>query len=348
MCDIMKKFKLLIVASLVLISMLCTLWGCNTNTNPQKAQAEIYALDTIIEITAYGEKAQEAITAAKAEIYALEKLFSVTDTDSDTHRINTAQGNPVKVSDEVYTIIEKSLEYNTLTKGNFDITLYNVTKLWGFTTDSQRVPEDYEITEALKNTGSHKVTLYGNNEISVSEGTALDLGAVAKGYIGDRVAEVLSDSGAEYGIISLGGNIRTFGEKADGSKWRTGIRHPHENGYFIIADTGEVSVITSGAYQRNFTVDGKTYHHIINPETGYPSESDAQSVTIIGTDGALCDALSTAVFIGGTEYADKLYKELQNFEYIILSKDNTVYASQGLKGSLELSHNYKDMEIIYR
>ena len=342
----MKKFKLTTTISLILISLLWSLCGCNSNT--PKAQAEIFALDTVIEITAYGEKAQEAITAAKSEIYALEKLFSVTDTDSDIYRINSAQGNSVKVSNEVYTLIENSLEYNTLTEGNFDITLYNVTKLWGFTTDNKRVPDNQEITEALKSTGSDKVTFHDNNVISVSEGTALDLGAVAKGYIGDRVAQVLKNSGAEYGIISLGGNIRTFGVKPNNEKWRTGIRHPDRNDYFVIVNTDEVSVITSGAYQRNFTVDGKTYHHIIDPKTGYPSDSDAQSVSIIGTDGALCDALSTAVFIGGTEYADTLYNEHKNFEYIILGTDNTIYASQGLKDSIELSESYMDMKIIYR
>ena len=158
----------------------------------------------------------------------------------------------------------------------------------------------------------------------------------------------MKTAGVEYGIISLGGNIRTVGTKPSGENFKIGIKHPDSDEYFAIIDTGDCSVITSGAYQRNFTREGKTYHHIIDPETGYPADSDIQSVTIIGEDGALCDALSTAIFIGGSDYAAKLYKQSIFFDYAILTKDNKVIASQGLQERLSIADGFEHLDITYR
>lgn len=320
--------------------------GCNYSKN--QVTAQIFALDTVIDITAYGDKADEAVSAAKAEIYRLERLLSVTDENSDICRINTSQGTAVEISEETYELIEKALKICNITEGNFDITMYNVIKLWGFTTGEYKVPEESEIINTLVSTGSDKITLSDDNRITVYEGTTLDLGGIAKGYIADKAAKVMKDAGAQYGLISLGGNIRTVSEKPSGELWKVGIRHPEENGYFLTINTEEGSVITSGAYQRNFTENGITYHHIIDPATGKPSQSDAVSVTVVGKDGAMCDGLSTALFIGGTEYADIMYRSVDGFEYVILGKDNCVYASEGLRGKLTLSDNYKDLKIIYR
>ncbi|MBQ8000051.1 MAG: FAD:protein FMN transferase [Ruminococcus sp.] len=346
----MKKLKHNIIFIAFLIALLLTftfsLSGCTPES--EKASAQIFALDTVIDITAYGENAEDAVSAAKDEVYRLEKLLSVTDAGSDIYRINTSQGEAVKINNETLELIEKSLLMSDATEGNFDITMYNVIKLWGFTTGEYKVPDESEIADALANIGNDKITLQDGNCITVSQGTELDLGGIAKGYIADKAAEVMISAEADYGLISLGGNIRTVGEKPTGELWKVGIRHPEDSGYFITLSTEEGSVITSGAYQRNFTQDGVTYHHIIDPDSGKPSASDAVSVTIIGSDGAMCDALSTAVFVGGTEYADRLYQQNGNFEYVILSDDNCVYASKGLEGRLELADDYKDLQIIYR
>lgn len=343
----MKKIFYNLITSILLAALCFSFAGCNTPSS-KKESAQIFALDTVIEITAYGDKAQEAVSNAKAEIYALEELFSVTDADSDIHRINASPDEFVKVSEDVYTVAEKALSLHTLTEGNFDISLYNVLTLWGFTTKEYNVPSDEDLTEALAKTGIDKITLKDGNFVCVAKGCALDLGGIAKGYIADKAAQAMRDAGAEYGLISLGGNIRTIGEKPSGEDWLIGIRHPDINEPFITVLSKECSVITSGAYQRNFTQNGITYHHILNPKTGKPSDSDAVSVTIIGNDGALCDALSTAVFIGGTEYAKKLYKNTSDFEYIILSKDNNIYASEGLKGKLKLTEKYQNLNIVYK
>ncbi len=342
----MKTLKSKILLLFVFLLCISLLFGCRDADD--KTTSQIFALDTVIDITAYGENAEEAVSAAKTEIYALEGLLSVTDKNSDIYRINASQGNAVQISDKVCELIEKSLEMCDTTDGNFDITMYNVIKLWGFTTGEYKVPDESEIADALACTGTDKITLESDNCITVLQGTALDLGGIAKGYIADKAVEAMKNAGAQYGLISLGGNIRTFGEKPTGEKWHVGIRHPEGNSYFLTVSTQEGSVITSGAYQRNFTQDGITYHHIIDPTTGKPSQSDAVSVTIIGSDGALCDGLSTAVFIGGSEYADKLYHKTHGFEYVILTDNNKVYASKELEGRLELAENYKDLEIIYR
>ncbi len=341
-----KTFYNLIIVS-ALIGLIFSFAGC-TASSEKKESAQIFALDTVIDITAYGDKATEAVYSAKAEIYALEKLFSVTDTDSDIYRINASQDEFVKVSEDVYALTEKAVNLHTITEGNFDITLYNVLKLWGFTAKEYNVPSDEDLKAVLDKSGVDKVVLGSDNYICITKDCALDLGGIAKGYIADKASDAMKAAGAEYGIISLGGNIRTFGEKPDGENWIIGIRHPDANEPFITVITKECSVITSGAYQRNFEKDGTVYHHIINPETGKPSDSDAVSVTIIGKDGALCDALSTAVFVGGTEYAENLHSHIPDFEYIILDKDKNVYASEGLKGQIELTEKYQKTNIVYK
>lgn len=343
----MKKlfYNFILFSLLTAITLSCA--GCVTFED-NKATAQIFALDTVIELTAYGKHGEDALTAAKDKIYALEKLFSVTNTNSDIYRINTSQDEFVTVSEDVYKLTEEAVSLNILTEGNFDITLYNILKLWGFTTKEYRVPSDEELRDTLDKTGVEKISLKNSNQISVASGCALDLGGIAKGYIADKASDAMKEAGADYGLISLGGNIRTVGEKDDGTDWIVGVRHPDVNEPFLTVSAKECSVITSGAYQRNFEVNGSVYHHIINPKTGKPSESDALSVTIIGNDGALCDALSTALFVGGTEYAQKLYESNHSFEYVILATNNTVYASKGLEGKLTLTSNYQNLNIIYR
>ncbi len=335
------------ISALLIFAMLWGLFlsGCSEKTS--KETAEIYALDTIVNITAYGENSTNAIENAKAEIIRLEKLFSVTREGSDISRINSAKGESVRVSEETFELIAAAVDAAELTQGRFDITLCGVLKLWGFTEENYRVPSKEEISRELEKTGYEKIALSSPDEVLVPDGTKIDLGGIAKGYIGDRLAEVMKSAGCEYGVISLGGNVRTFGEKEQGESFVVGIQHPQSGGYFATLQTGEASVITSGAYQRNFTENGKTYHHILNSETGYPAESDIESVTVTGADGALCDALSTALFAGGSSYAEKLQEELGNFEYVILLKDGDVLVCDGLKGKFSLSADYQNLNIRY-
>ncbi len=335
-------FSLLLISVMLSGMLLC---GCTEKIH--KETAEIYALDTIINLTAYGKNSADAIDSAKAELTRLENLFSVTKTDSDISRINAAQGESVHVSADTFELIRAAVDASSITDGKFDITLCGVLKLWGFTEAEHRVPTQKEIAAELKNSGFGKIRLSTPDEVSLPKGMRLDTGGIAKGYIGDRLAAVMKNAGCDYGVISLGGNIRTLGTKPDGEPFVVGIQHPDSEGYFATLETGEVSVITSGAYQRYFEADGKIYHHILNPESGYPAESNIESVTIVGTDGALCDALSTAVFVGGSAYAEELRVALNSFEYVIMNTDGKVLVSSGLKDDFAASDSYGNLDIIY-
>lgn len=339
-----------IYISLFLFLGILIMSGCNKNIsdNSNNYTSRIFALDTVIEVSANGDNAQKAIKVAEAEIYRLEKVFSVTDENSDIYKLNNAQGKETTIDSDAYILLDYSKYINTITEGNFDVTVYPVVKEWGFTSKDYRVPDTDEIKKALTYVNSENIALKENYTIQLLNDAQVDLGGIAKGYIADKAAEAMKAVGIEYGIISLGGNIRTVGEKPASDNFSIGIMYPDSQDYFAVISTDERSVVTSGAYQRNFTHEGKTYHHIIDPKTGYPAQSDIASVTIIGNDGALCDALSTAVFIGGSEYAEKLYSKIVDFDYVILTKDNKVIASPLLKDKLTLTEGFENLEIIYK
>ena len=332
---------------MISIFLLCFLALCGCTADSQSpCTSQIFALDTVIDITAYGDNGQKAISAASKEIYRLEKLFSVTNENSEIYMLNHSGGKEVTLSEETYSLLKTAKEINAATMGNFDITIYPVLTLWGFTEEEYRVPSDTEITDALACTGIENIVLSENNTVVLLNNAQVDLGGIAKGYIADKAAQAMTDSGCTAGLLSLGGNIRTVGKKPSAELWSIGIQSPESKGYFATVSTEECSVITSGAYQRNFTENGVTYHHIIDPQTGKPSTSEAVSVTIIGKDGAVCDALSTAVYISGVDYAENLYKTM-DFEYIILTSDKKVYVSTGIKDVFTLAEN-TDLEVIYK
>ncbi len=338
----MKQINIIKPVVFVLVIILF-LFGCTKDSNSYSSQ--IYALDTVIDITAYGENAQEAVSAATSEIYRLEKLLSVTDENSEIYKLNNGNGEMQTLSDDTYALLTLAKNISAETKGKFDPTIYPVLKLWGFTRSEYSVPSDDEITATLSKVDYENITLSDGNTVCLQNNAEVDLGGIAKGFIADKAAKAIEEARCTCALISLGGNVRTIGEKPSGENWSIGIKNPEGNDYFATLTAQDCSVITSGAYQRSFTQDGKTYHHILDPQTGKPSESDAVSVTIIGKDGAMCDALSTAIFVGGTKFAEELQDE--NFEYVILAKDGNVYASSSLKGSLSLITN-SFADIIYK
>lgn len=343
----MKRLKHYNKIILFILVTLLSATGCE-NRDVQSHTAQIFALDTVIDIKAYGDNAQNAVSAAREEIYRLEDLFSVTKETSEIFKLNHSEGQEVAVSDETYSLLVKAKSLSENTNGSFDVTIYPVLKLWGFTEEEYTVPSQQDISSALECVGYENIILSDNNTVMLTNGAQLDLGGIAKGYIADKAADAMTAAGCESGLLSLGGNVRTVGSKASGEKWKIGIQYPDSSDYFGTVEAEACSVITSGAYQRNFTADGVTYHHIIDPETGKPSCSDALSVTVIGEDGALCDALSTAIFVGGTKYAKGLRNTDDRFEYVILSEDGNVYISEGLKDTFTLSEEYNDLITVYQ
>ena len=182
-----------------------------------------------------------------------------------------------------------------------------------------------------------------NGKISFGkEGMMIDFGGIAKGYTSSCIMDIFSEYGIESACVSLGGNVQVLGTKPDGSKWKVAIRDPQdESGFLGILETSDKAVITSGAYERYFESDGVVYHHIIDPSTGYPSDSGIISSTIVSSDGVLADALSTAVFVMGVDKATRMWQENRDsFDMIIMTDDDEIYVTEGIKSDFS-SLKYK-------
>lgn len=341
-----KSFYADLAVYIILIAVLLVQTSCGKAESSQaddKKERSFFAMDTYITLTAYGDDdTDKVLQSAESEINELEKLWSVTDENSDIYKLN--ESGSANVDDRTADLISFALDMNKRTDGAFDITLYPVLKAWGFTTGEYRVPADDEIARLLENTGSDKVKLNGN-AVQIAENIQIDLGAVGKGRAGDIAAKKLKDSGVTSALLDLGGNIQTVGMKPDGGKWKVGIQSPFGEGSFATLSIGECAVVTSGGYERYFVQDGKTYWHIIDPKTGKPADSGIASVTVVGNDGGLCDALSTSLFVMGLDGAEKLWRESDDFEMIIVTSDGEIYATEGLENDIEINSDLTDEKV---
>ena len=298
------------------------------------AAKDVFAMDTFMTLKAYGPDAEPALDAAADRIAELEKTLSVTDKSSDIWRLNSSAGQPVEVSSDTMTILQKAAEVYDKTGGALNICLYPVLRAWGFTTSEYRIPGDEELRELLENTDCRKVVLDGMTA-ELPADYQVDLGALAKGYTGDEIMETLRENGVDSAIISLGGNVQSLGTKPDGSLWKVSVRDPFSpDTDMCVVEIGEKAVITSGNYERYFTgEDGNVYWHIIDGADGYPADNGLVSVTVIGDCGLDCDALSTALFVEGYPDACEQWRKSRDFEMILVTDDGKIYYTEGLSGS---------------
>ena len=338
----MKRFSILIAA-------LCLcLTGCGKQTT--EATAQIFAMDTVMEVAAYGEHAEQAVKYTEKRIEELENRLSRTKADSLVSGLNR-DGSIRHLTYDYWNLIARAKEYQDATNGAFDITIAPVMDAWGFTGDSFRVPEQSELDTLLKKVNSDAIQMLGSpsDSVTLGEGQAIDLGGIAKGYTSDCVEAVFYDHEIENGKISLGGNVFVLGGKPDGSDWRVGIKDPrNESGLAAILSLRDAYAITSGGYERNFEENGKTYHHIIDPATGYPADSGLLSVTVVadanGPDqewvlpgnGTMCDAFSTALFVMGEEQALDFWRNGgYDFDLVLVTEDGRVVITAGLADRFE-------------
>ena len=322
----MKKIRL-ITAAFILI------FACSCGNNVGKeASRELFAMDTLISVRAYGEDSDEAVDAAAERISELDRLFSVTDENSEIYRLNSLGFS--EVSEDTADVISDALRICESTDGALDITIYPVLLEWGFTTDDMHVPSEEAIAAALARTGFGKVSVSGN-KVEIPEGFMLDLGSCAKGYTGGEVIGEMKKRGIVSALVNLGGNVQALGKKPDGSEWSVGIANPFSpNELLGVLKISDRAVITSGGYQRYFTGDdGKVYIHILDPETGKPADSGLVSVTVVGSNGLECDALSTALFVMGKERAVSYWRKHGGFDMVLVTEDGTVCVTEGIAGS---------------
>lgn len=308
----------------------------------ESSESEIFALDTAITLKVYGSKRAEVLKKLEDKINELDGLLSTGKATSEVSKLNDT-GKAV-LSKTSISLVKKSLELNKQTGGLFDITIYPLMELWGFPTKNYRIPSDKEIRATLKNVGSDKIIFNENTgEISFkNKGMKIDFGGIGKGYITDELVKILKDEKVESAIINLGGNVYGFNKKPDGSLWNVAIRDPDEpDDYMAVIKLEDSAVITSGGYERYFEENGIRYHHIIDPRTGKPSESNLKSVSIVSKDGTLADTLSTSLFIMGEEKAIKYWSENKDeFDIILMTNDNRLLVSEGIQ-SLVMSDRYE-------
>lgn len=296
----------------------------------------VFSMDTVMEFTAYGPQAQEAVDAAGEEVARLDALLSATRPDSDVARANAAMGQSVAVSAETARLLTRALEQCADTDGALDVTIYPVMRAWGFDTGDYRVPSQAEL-DALLTGVDYAAVVVKDNTLTVPLGAELDLGAVGKGYAADQVVALWRELGVTSGLLNLGGNVYCLGTRPDEKDWIIGIRDPEdENESFCTVTGRDMSVVTSGPYQRNFTQDGVSYHHIMDPSTGRPAQSGAVSVSVIGDSSFTCDALSTALFVMGPQKAADYWRARQDFEMIVYAEDGQITYTPGLKDRLTL------------
>ncbi len=336
----MARFLRCLTALAACLVLLCS---CGTPL-PEPADLQFTAMDTFMHLTAYGNGANAALTAAKQTLLATEAKLSVTDLDSEIAAANRAGGQSMTVSDDTAELIGFALAMSRRTHGAIDPTVYPLVQAWGFTTGQQRVPPQGELDALLPLVGAEQVNLSGNT-LSLSPGAMLDLGSVAKGWAGDRLTEQLKAAGINSAILRLGGNIQAVGAKPDSSDWVVGIQDPDSAGMLACLSVRDCAVVTSGGYQRSFTENGETYWHIIDPSTGYPARAGLTSVTIVAPSGALCDALSTALFVMGPAKAAEHWQEHRDFEAVLVHDDGSITITAGLEGSFALMDSYTDREV---
>ena len=271
--------------------------------------------DTIVTIRIWDTSDRSVLEECEKLCQKYENLFSRTIDTSDVSRINQANGQPVTVDQETADLIKTALHYGDLSDGKFDITI-----------DGQ-IPDPAAIEEARSHVNYKNVKVDGTTVQLLDPKAAIDLGAIAKGYIADQLKEYLESAGIKHGLISLGGNTVAIGEKPDGSPFKIGVQKPfaEQNDILTSLDIRNQSVVSSGTYERYFEKDGKIYHHILNPFTGYPYETHLQQVTIISDASVDGDALSTTCFALGLEEGSKLIKSLDEIEAIFVTDDGNIH-----------------------
>lgn len=337
-------YKTFFVCTLLLL-LAVPLSGCSGSNDTRTVSKSNFFFDTVISITLYGTDEGSPIDECFALAKKYENLFSSTVEGSDVWNINHSNGKPVRVDLETRQLIQTGIRYGDISHGRFDITIGKLSELWNFSKiaenletdnneiDASAIPEEQTIQTLLPHINYKNIRIDGDN-ISLKDAEAsVDLGGIAKGYIADRMKALLQKKGIASGIINLGGNVLTIGEKKDKSPYRVGVQKP-------FGDKGEVlgmvqvkdkSVVTSGIYERYFRVDGKLYHHILDTETGYPYENGLSEVTIISNDSVDGDALSTTCFALGLDEGMKLIESLPEIEAIFVDSDEKIYCTSGAK-----------------
>ena len=323
--------------------------GENTATDSQEPiSSTAIKLNTAVTVTIYDSQDRNLLTECMNLCDKYEKVFSRTATDSELYKLNHRKLTPAEgtedtyqVSDSLAELVSEGLDYSQLSEGAFDIAIEPLTSLWDFTAEDPQIPKDSLIQAALPKCDYHNISVdKDKNEITLkTNDTAIELGAIAKGYIADRLRDYLVSQNVKSAIINLGGNVLCIGEKPDNSAFKIGIQKPFADRSETIAvmDIRDKSVVSSGIYERCFEQDGTLYHHLLNPETGYPYDNGLIAVTIISDKSVDGDALSTTCFALGLEDGMKLAESLDDVQAFFVTSDYEIHYTKDFRKKIKVT-----------
>ena len=298
------------------------------------ATKEMFAMDTIIQITVNSYNSDAVVSSAEQILFELDKELDKT--DGLLKQINDNGGGVL--SGYAGETIKAAYEFSEKTNGSFDLTVAPLIDLWGFYTKNYHVPNNGELKTALEHIGYKKISI-SDNQIELND-TKIDIDGIAKGYATDVIVENLKENNVDSALLSLGGNVYAIGKKAH-SPWKIGIANPKSPSEYIgTVSVSDKAVVTSGTYQRNFTQDNILYHHILDPSTGKNPKNNLASVTVIGECAAECDALSTAFFVVGIDKSLEYLSGNQHLGAIFIDNEGEIYLTNNLENAFKSDKNY--------
>ncbi|MBE6572338.1 MAG: FAD:protein FMN transferase [Ruminococcaceae bacterium] len=318
--------------------------GCAKNV--EYKSSDFFAMNTYATITA--DCTEDILSRAKSLVFDIENQLSATIAESD---INNLSNTERETYDETISLLSYAKEISDATDGAFDFTLGTLVRLWNITGDAPTLPQKDEIEEALSHCGFEKTNLSDGKFSCDDKKLSVDLGGIAKGYAGQKVAEFLKEKGVCDASVYLGGNVTVIGSSPSNRKkgvlgWNVAINNPFDTADILgVVTLCDKTVSVSGSYERYFELDGEIYHHILDSKTGYPARSDLASVAVIAADGTLADGLSTAFFVMGLEKSVDFYKSgIFDFEAIFCTNDRKVFVTDGLQKSFTPNFDAKSSD----
>ena len=339
------------ILALVVLAALFFIFLYNSSSSKNNMAARnSFALGTVIRLKAFGKRGLAAMDEVILMLNDIDDKMSAFKEYSDVAGVNRNAGiRPHQVSDETYTVLKKAVEYCKLTEGAFDPTIRPLVNIWNKGIRQELVPDDGLIKEKLPLVNFKDILFDDENKTVMlkNKGQEIDLGSIAKGYAADRARDIFIRHKLKSALIDLGGNIYTLGGKPDDTAWNVGIQNPFKprGEYLGILKVKNKSVVTSGNYEKYFTSDGRRYHHIIDPRTGYPSKSRIISATIISDNSLDGDGLSTGIYILGAEKSIELIETLDNIDAILVTEDRKVHLTSGIIKCFELTDDHFYTEI---
>lgn len=330
-----------------------------STTGNQPISISSIKLNTAVQITIYDSQDKALLDDCLALCDKYELIFSRTNENSELYKLNHRKDTSDKdtntdrqttpypvsgtadtwhISEDLAALLSEGLDITRESDGAFDIAIAPLTSLWDFTAKDPNVPDDAAIQKALPLCSSDGVTIDGQDITLPSDDIQFDVGAIAKGYIADRLKDLLVKKGVKSAIINLGGNVLCIGSKPDGTPFKVGIQKPFadRNETEAVMDITGKSVVSSGIYERCFKQDGKLYHHILNPQTGYPYDNGLISVTIISDQSVDGDALSTTCFALGLEDGLK-FAEKKGVQAVFITEDYELHYTDGFQDEINVT-----------